>query len=105
MGKNQVNKFLIALAALSMFITPAMAERHGHNYWHGKNHNYWHGNEHHNNNNFYNNPYFWGGVAGGIIGGAIIRDQYYRQPYCHQVIEQVYDPNYGYVNRQYVVCN
>lgn len=79
----------------------------GHNYWHGNHHNYWHGN---NNNNFYNDPNFWGGVAGGLIGGAIIGNQYDEQPIapernCFTALQPIYDPYYGNTYREIVICN
>lgn len=83
----------------------------GHNYWRGGHNNYWRGG---NNNYFYQDPNFWGGVAGGLIGGAIIR-QYdydnvpppaiYQQPAeCFMAWTQVYVPGKGYVPYQTTVC-
>lgn len=134
MEKVKVKKLLTALMIFSVFSTPTIAgtnqfenwkhnrqeqvrdnkqpnnyrkqRRHrsdGHNYWRGKKHNYWHGNDH--NNNFYNDPYFWGGIAGGLIGGAIIRRQYYNEPECRYVWTEVYVPEYGYQERQVEVCD
>ncbi len=92
--------------------------RHGnHNRWNGghnnNNHdnNYYYDNRHNYNNNngggrFYNDPYFWSGVAGGLIGGAIIRDQYYYdEPECETIWTQVYVSGEGYRNVQRVVCD
>ena len=76
---------------------------HHNNYYYDNRHNY-------NNNNdggrFYKNPYFWGGVASGLIGGAIIRDQYYYdEPECETIWTQVYVSGEGYRNVQRVVCD
>jgi hypothetical protein len=89
-----MKKFIISILALALIATPALAgnkrykhghnnnHNNGHNYWRGKNHNYWHGNKNNNNDNFYESPYFWGGIAGGLIGGAIINNnrRYYDAP-------------------------
>lgn len=77
------------------------------NRWHGGNKNYYNYNYKgggNGNRYFYNNPYFWGGVAGGLIGGAVI-NEYYNEPECATVYRQVYDPVYGYVERAVVVCD
>lgn len=78
----------------------------GNNYWRGKNHNYWHGN---NNDYFYNDPNFWGGVVGGLIGGAIVNEFNDRPigpgPGCYIVLQPVEGPNYGVVYREVVLCN
>lgn len=81
-----------------------------HNRWNGGHNNYYYDNRRNYNNNngggnFYNNPYFWGGVAGGLIGGAILRDQYYDEPVCRYVWTQVYVPGYGYQDREVEVCD
>ena len=133
MGMVTMNKLLIALLAFSVFVTPAIAgsnqfenwkhNRHAppagnqhhnnqnNNYHHRRHHgdgnNYWHGNH---NNNFYNDPNFWGGVAGGLIGGAIIGNQYNDQPVgpgpgCYTVLQPVAGPNYGVVYREVILCN
>lgn len=110
----------IALTAIALMIAVSAAyagEKHkhrrdGHNYWRGGHNNYWRGGN--NNNYFYQDPNFWGGVAGGLIGGAIIR-QYnydnvqpptiYQQPAeCFMAWTQVYVPGKGYVPYQTTVC-
>jgi len=83
----------------------------GHNYWRGGHNNYWRGG---NNNYFYQDPNFWGGVAGGLIGGALIREYdydnvpppaVYQQPAeCFMAWTQVYIPGKGYVPYQTTVC-
>lgn len=80
------------------------------NRWNGGHNNYYYDNrKNYNNNNgggnFYNDPYFWGGVAGGLIGGAIIGNQYYNGPECETIWVEVFVPGYGYQNQQQVVCN
>lgn len=79
--------------------------RGNHNYYHrGNNYYYYNNKNYHNNRKFYNDPYFWGGVAGGLIGGAIIRD-YYVEPECETIWVEVYVPNEGYRRVQRVVCD
>jgi len=80
------------------------------NRWNGGHNNYYYDNRRNYNNNngggnFYNDPYFWGGVAGGLIGGAVLYDQYYDEPVCNFVWAQVYVPGYGYQNRQVEICD
>jgi Ni/Co efflux regulator RcnB len=80
------------------------------NRWNGGHNNYYYDNRRNYNNNngggnFYNDPYFWGGVAGGLIGGAIIGNQYYDEPICRYVWTQVYIPGYGYQSREVEVCD
>jgi hypothetical protein len=126
-----MKKFLIALLTIGVLFTSAAEAgnkkhfRHrphhnnGHNHWNG-NHNGNHSNNNHHNNyyydnrrnynnnnggNFYKDPYFWGGIAGGLIGGAILRDQYYDEPMCRYVWTQVFVPGYGYQDRQVEVCD
>lgn len=87
----------------------------GNNYWHGNNHNYWHGNNNHyyyNGGTFYQDPNFWGGVVGGLLGGAIVnqyQDQYQLppppQPQCRTVMGYVWVDGAGYQPNQVVVCN
>lgn len=87
--------------------------RRGNNYQKGNNNYYRRGNNYYNynynyknkNQNFYNDPYFWGGVAGGLIGGAIIGNQYYDGPECETIWVEVFVPGEGYRNMQQVVCN
>lgn len=39
-------------------------------------------------------PYIFGGLALGIIGSAIIADQYYRRPVCRdELVDRVWDGN------------
>lgn len=92
----------------------------GHNYWRGGHNNYWRGGHNNywrggnNNNYFYQDPNFWGGVAGGLIGGAIIREYdydnvpppaVYQQPAeCFMAWTQVYIPGKGFVPYQTTVC-
>lgn len=133
-----MNKFLIALLALSVFSTPVFAETNQFKNWqknrnappvgnewhdnnnykhkhkhkrrrHGDGHNYWRG----GNNNFYNDPDFWGGVAGGliggVIGGALVDDGPVGPggpgPGCFIVLQPVQGPNNGVVYREVVLCN
>jgi hypothetical protein len=91
--------------------------RGGHNnYWRGGNNNYWRGGN--NNNYFYQDPNFWGGVAGGLIGGAIINQyndapapypypypEYQVQPECQLAWIRVYIPGTGYQSQQTLICN
>lgn len=75
---------------------------------HNNNNRYYRYNENnyynYNNDNFYNNPYFWGGVAGGLIGGAIING-IDDEPYCEEVVTQVYVEGVGYRQGTTVVCD
>lgn len=122
-----MKKIFITVAVLALMVTPSFANQnhyrhyHGGNQWHGGYNNHWHGGHNdywHGGNNYYiykngngnGNQQFWGGVAGGliggIVGGAIVgggQPQY--NPYCRQVMAQVYDPYYGYVYRQVQVCD
>jgi Ni/Co efflux regulator RcnB len=75
---------------------------HHNNYYYDNRRNY---NNNNGGGNFYNDPYFWGGVAGGLIGGAIIGNQYYDEPICRYVWTQVYIPGYGYQSREVEVCD
>jgi hypothetical protein len=77
--------------------------RRGNNNYYHRGNNYYKYNYNYNNGNFYNDPYFWGGVAGGLIGGAIIQDYY--QPECETIWVDVYIPGEGYRQQQTVVCD
>jgi hypothetical protein len=144
------SKIAVAGAALLIFVSAAGAEekhkprhrpyqnhggeyhgkRHhgdGHNYWRGGHNNYWRGGDNNywrggnnNNNYFYQDPNFWGGVAGGLIGGAIIRDynydyqnvpppypypEYQVQPECEIAWIRIYIPGTGYQTQQTLICN
>lgn len=141
------SKIAIAGAALLIFVSAAVAEekhkpRHrphqnhggeyhgkkhrgdGHNYWRGGHNNYWRGGHNNywrggNNNNdyFYQDPNFWGGVAGGLIGGAIINQyndvppppyvyqEYQVQPQCQNAWIQIFIPGVGYQRQRTLICN
>ena len=126
-----MSKLLAAIIAIAVMASPAMAENQkhhrrppppgghgqpyhgggekhhggeGHNYWHGGHNNYWHG-DHNNNNYYYQDPYFWGGVAAGVIGGAIVTDQYRDVERCREVVTQVYVAGIGYRQGTAVVCD
>lgn len=71
---------------------------------------------HNNNKYFYQDPNFWGGVAGGLIGGAIINQydydnvpppypEYQVQPECQNVWISFYIPGYGYQRQRTLICN
>lgn len=126
----------ISLTAIALMIAVSAAEANhkpvnpnwnGGGNWDGQNfkerherrrdvYRYKHRHKHNNNNNkyFYQDPNFWGGVAGGLIGGAIIRQYeydnvqpplFYQQPAeCFMAWTQVYIPGKGYVPYQTAVC-
>jgi hypothetical protein len=86
---------------------------HGKKKYHGGNNNYYHGGNKYyyggnNYNNFYEDPYFWGGVVGGLVGGAIINNQRndYYEPQCYIQQVQVWDTYYQtWVIQNRQVCN
>jgi uncharacterized membrane protein YfcA len=49
-------------------------------------------------------PYVLGGAALGLLGGAIIANEYYR-PYCHRVLVEKRWDGYRYVNIYDTVCD
>ena len=113
-----LTKIAIAAAALLISVSTADAgKKHrgdGHNYWRGGHNNYWRGGN--NNNYFYQDPNFWGGVAGGLIGGAIINQydngrppyvyqEYQVQPQCQNAWIQVFIPGVGYQRQRTLICN
>lgn len=76
------------------------------NYYRGGNKYYYNGGN--NYNNFYEDPYFWGGIVGGIVGGAIINNQRndYYEPQCYIQQVQVWDTYYQtWVIQNRQVCN
>jgi hypothetical protein len=118
---------MIAVSAAEADQKPAKPDWNGGGNWDGQNfkdgheprrdaYRYKHRHKHNNNNNeyFYQDPNFWGGVAGGLIGGAIIRQYnyneveplpYYQQPAeCFMAWTQVYIPGKGFVPYQTTVC-
>lgn len=132
----------ISLTAIALMIAVSSAEANhkpgnpnwnGGGNWDGQNfkerherrrdaYRYNHRHKHNNNNNkyFYQDPNFWGGVAGGLIGGAIIRDynydydnvpspypypEYRVQPECEIAWIRIYIPGTGYQTQQTLICN
>lgn len=67
---------------------------------------------------FYNSPYFWGGVVGGLVVGEVIADRHHEhrhkrhyhhvyedEPECYMYHTRVWVPDRGYVPYQTVVCD
>ena len=63
--------------------------------------------QHYHRNSYYHRPiapYVAGGAALGILGGAIIADEYYR-PYCHRVLVEQQWNGYRWVPYYEKVCD
>lgn len=135
---SKMKKILLAFVALALVASPVMAGNNKHikrgqnhnwngggnwdgkhfkgNRRHGNNYNcyncYYKKGHNNNNNNFYNDPDFWLGVGGGLLGGAII-NQYQNQyelppppmPQCRQVMTYVWVDGLGYRPGNVMVCN
>lgn len=82
-----MNKWIYALLSavflIAFTVSGALAQHRGHG-------GHYYGGHHRGGGNWA--PYIIGGAALGIIGGAIIADQYYRRPLCREVlVDRVWD--------------